>query len=102
MDKALCLFALHCTFIVQGNTTLAKSQILLKYAQSGPCPLMGNWQTLEYSMVLTKYFHSSSKVSKIHDPIHLGASTTGKRLFYAPPQGRWYTIFFYLGKIKYA
>ena len=74
MDKALCLFALHCTFYCSGNTTLAKSQSLeIKTVSwcteiSGPCPLMGNWQTLEYSMVLTKYFQQFLKGLKITQP----------------------------------
>ena len=77
MHKMVKRFAyLHCIVhsIVQGNTTLAKSQSLeIKTVSwcteiSGPCPLMGNWQTLEYSMVLTKYFQQFLKGLKNTQP----------------------------------
>ena len=71
------------------------------YTQSGSFPFTGNWQTLEYNMVPTKYFQQFLKDLKNPEP-HSVKSQYHWRVPILCSSARKVKVFFYLSIIKHA
>ena len=72
------------------------------YTQSGSFPFTGNWQTLEYDMVLTKYFQQFLKDLKNPEPYSVKSQYHWRVPILCSSTRKVIYRFFYLGIIKHA
>ena len=72
------------------------------YTQSGSFPFTGNWQTLEYNMVPTKYFQQFLKDLKNPEPYSVKSQYHWRVPILCSSTRKVIYRFFYLGIIKHA